>query len=49
MKKIILIVFTLFVIISCEPKKPIEKLQEDAEKEVISRLNNPSSYEFVSF
>jgi hypothetical protein len=48
MKKIIPIVFTLFTIISCE-QKPIEKLKEDAEKEVVSRLNDPSSYEFVSF
>ncbi len=49
MKKIILIALTMFAIISCEPKKPIEKLQEEAEKEVISKLNDPSSYEFVSF
>lgn len=49
MKKIILFVFTMFAIISCEPKKPIEKLQELAEKLVITRLNDPSSYEFISF
>lgn len=49
MKKIILIAFTIFAIVSCEPKKPIEKLQDEAEKEVISKLNDPSSYEFISF
>ena len=49
MKKIIIFVFVMFTIISCEPKKPIERLQEEAEKEIISKLNDPSSYEFISF
>lgn len=39
----------MFAIFSCEPNKPIEKLKDEAEKVVISKLNDPSSYEFISF
>lgn len=43
-----MIVFTIFI--SCNSKQitPEEKLKEDAEKLLLSKLDDPSSYEFIS-
>ena len=49
MKKLLLLLFAIIITISCESKKPIEKLQDAVEKKIVSNLNDPSSYEFVSF
>ena len=50
MKKIIYLLFATLMI-CCNSKKdaPKDTLKEDAEKLLISELNDPSSYEFVSF
>ena len=51
MKKSSLLILTLLSIISCDlkPKNPTEKLKEEAENMLKHNLNDPSSYEFVSF
>lgn len=50
MKQVILL-FIAITFINCNSKKitPEDKLREDAEKLLASKLDDPSSYEFVSF
>jgi hypothetical protein len=52
MKKIICLSMIFFAtFINCDSKKttPEDKLKEEAEKLLLSKLDDPSSYEFISF